>query len=415
MSLCKRGNVLPCLALWVFTHPVCAQLPTSLPGVGSPVGLGDVNGDGHRDFAVTGSQILVYFGPLTAAATPALMLDALGPGRVSPVGDVNRDGYADLAVGFSLSPTGGEVRIYWGSAAGLSALTYTRLPAPELFSGFGQTITACNLAGDQAPEIVIGAPEADVGQGEIWTYQISENGTPANNPSRMIIAASSAEFGTAVSCGDVDGDGYGDLAVSAPLYNTPPNFGGAVFVYRGSVTGLSAPEILTMAGGASGAAFGKMLSLAGDINGDGRHDLVVLAQRKLLAFSQREGTSSLTQFHAYEVAASEALLELTSAGDSNGDRFADLVFSVSGQAGQQRHVRVHGQALGLATRASEEQAALGARGCALVGDITGDGIGDLLLSDEASGQLTTRVVAGPASYVFDGGFESDQPNQSLKD
>ena len=411
MSLCKRGNFLPCLALWAFALPVCAQLPTSLPGVGSPVGLGDVNGDGHQDFAVTGSQILVYFGPLTAAATPALMLDALGPGRVSPIGDVNRDGYADLAVGFPLSPTGGEVRIYWGSAAGLSAVTHTRLPAPELYSGFGLAMTACNLAGDQALEIVVGAPEADVGQGEIWTYQISENGTPANNPGRIVIAASSAEFGTAVSCGDINGDGYGDLAVSAPLYNSAPNFGGAVFVYRGSDAGVLAPEILTTAGAAGGAAFGKMLSLAGDINGDGRRDLVVLAQRQVRAFSQREGTSSLSQFHSYEVAASEVLLELTSAGDSNGDRYADLVFSVAGQAGRQRHVRLHGQALGVATRASEEQAALGARGCALVGDITGDGIGDLLLSDEASGQLVTRVVAGPASYVFAGGFESGEAGQ----
>ncbi|MBK9658229.1 MAG: VCBS repeat-containing protein [Rhodanobacteraceae bacterium] len=143
--------------------------------------------------------------------------------------------------------------------------------------------------------------------------------------------------------------------------------------------------------------------MAGDINGDGRRDLVVLAQRQVRAFSQREGTSSLSQFHSYEVAASEVLLELTSAGDSNGDRYADLVFSVAGQAGRQRHVRLHGQA-----RATRSGRAL-ARGCA--GGYTGDGIGDLLLSDEASGQLVTRVVAGPASYVFAGGFESGEAGQ----
>jgi hypothetical protein len=415
MSLCKRAILCSFLALLVLTHTVFAQHPTSLPGVGSPRDIGDVNGDGHQDFAVTGSQIFVYFGPLTGEATPALTLDLLGPGRVSTIGDVNRDGYADFAVGFPFSPAGGEVRIYWGSAAGPTALTYTRMPAPEQFSGFGLAVAVCNLAGDQAFEIVVGAPDADGGKGEIWTYQITEGGTPATNPSRMIIDESAAEFGTAVSCGDIDGDDYGDLAVSAPLSNTSTNFGGAVFVYRGSVTGLLAPQVLTMEGAAGGAALGRMLSLAGDINGDGRRDLVVLAQRQLRAFSQREGTSSLTQFHSYEVTASEVLLELTSSGDSNGDRFADLVFSISGQAGQQRHVRVHGQALGLATRARDEQAALGARGCALVGDITGDGIGDLLLSDEASGQLTTRIVAGPASYVFEGGFESDRPSQSLKE
>src|SRR6185503_16874805 len=85
-------------------------------------------------------------------------------------------------------------------------------------------------------------------------------------------------LGEAMAAGDFDGDGYDDLAVGAPdesPYSDPES--GAVFLFKGTHTGLVNWRMLTQTGlGAnqSGDRFGQTLA-AGDFNADGRADLIV--------------------------------------------------------------------------------------------------------------------------------------------
>src|SRR5687768_2422485 len=84
-----------------------------------------------------------------------------------------------------------------------------------------------------------------------------------------------AWFGASVSsAGDVNGDGFGDVAVGASRYDDE-SAGGIVEVYLGSATGLDAIPAFTAEAGQPYVWFGSSVASAGDVNGDGYWDLVV--------------------------------------------------------------------------------------------------------------------------------------------
>ena len=138
---------------------------------------------------------------------------------MATAGDVNGDGYADVIVGAKNYT--GRAYVYHGSAGGLSAL-----PA--------------------------------------WMDQI-------NHPS--------ARLGHAVgTAGDVNGDGYADVVIGAPLYVNGDSYEGKAYVFHGSAAGLSAAPDWDAEGNHQGAQFGWSVSTAGDVNGDGYADVIVGAR-----------------------------------------------------------------------------------------------------------------------------------------
>ncbi|XP_047474193.1 integrin alpha-8-like [Penaeus chinensis] len=135
-----------------------------------------------------------------------------------------------------------------GAGAGKSSKFEATMES--MFSYFGYSLTAADVNGDGLDDLVVGAPlyhnSSHHDQGAVFVYMQknfafggdgvtgSEMKLESDSPSRMG-QESYGRFGSCVaSVGDLDGDGFQDIAVGAPFLAS----GGKVFIYQGSAIGL---------------------------------------------------------------------------------------------------------------------------------------------------------------------------------
>ncbi|XP_050971643.1 integrin alpha-6b [Labeo rohita] len=119
------------------------------------------------------------------------------------------------------------------------------LEGAGLASSFGYDLAVLDINGDGWQDIVVGAPQyfikdGDIG-GAIYVYLNQEGNWDKITPKRIDGDAYSM-FGLAVeNMGDVNLDGYHDVAVGAP-YDS--NGAGNVYVFHGSIQGLKKSQVL---------------------------------------------------------------------------------------------------------------------------------------------------------------------------
>jgi hypothetical protein len=183
-------------------------------------------------------------------------------------GDMNHDGVSDLIVG---APGRGEA---FGVSGANGAILFTvTSPIAETLPSFGSAVAGGkDLDNDGTPDFAVGAPLLKVNQGAVFIYKGS-NGTllrRLTSPDRQTFAS----FGASVILtNDVTGDGRPDVVVGAPDQDlgTLDN-AGKVYVFRGSngriVTTLTSEVTQAFAG------FGFALASA-DFNGDAILETVI--------------------------------------------------------------------------------------------------------------------------------------------
>ncbi len=270
---------------------------------GSVAGAGDVNGDGYGDVLVraggftvgswtNAGVVFLYLGSAAGLSTsPAWQASGTQTnesyGVVRGVGDVNGDGYADFAVGApswdNAWTDAGRVDVYLGGPNGPPASPSWTAEGDQASAYFGFASAAGDVNADGFADVVIVASGYDNGstdEGRVYVYLGSSSGLSTTANWTWEPNASSQRM-TAAAAGDVNGDGYGDLVVGRPgyYYSLYPD-DGVADVFFGSATGLaSSPSWETHQSAQYGANFGSGVSTAGDVNGDGRAEIIVGASK----------------------------------------------------------------------------------------------------------------------------------------
>lgn len=359
---------------------------------------GDINGDGYDDFIVgvpygggvhAGEAYVVFgkatgFGAVDGTGRLVLDLATLAPAAgfliqgdvfndmlgtsVASAGDVNGDGYDDIVVGAKLGDDGGNV-------AGEAYVIFGGATAFGAVDGTGRAVINVTT---------LSAAEGFIIQGDA-AYDVA---------------------GYSVSgAGDINGDGFDDLIVSAKngddggysageayvVFGTDQGFGAADGAGRQVIdlTGLAAAQGFIVQGDTDEDQLGRSVHGAGDVNGDGYDDIIVGAD----------------------------------GGDDGGDRAGEayVVFGGAGgfgsPDGDNRQVidtTALGASQGFIIQGDHAVSQTG-WSVASLGDVNGDGFDDLAVSTFA--ETVTAYYAGAAFIVYgtDQGFGTDVGGRQVLD
>ena len=280
----------------------------------------------------------MYLGGASGLATTAattLTGEATGNyfgSSVATAGDVNGDGYADVVVGaYGYSGSTGRAYVYLGGPSGLATTAATTLTGEAADNYFGYSVaTAGDVNGDGYADVVVGAHGYSSYTGRAYVYLGGPSGLATTAATTLTGEATGNYFGHSVAtAGDVNGDGYADVVVGARGYSSST---GRAYVYLGGASGLATTAATTLTGEAADNYFGYSVATAGDVNGDGYADVVVGA------YGYSSGTG-----RAYVYLGGASGLATTAATTLTGEAARQLLRLVGGDGGGCERGRLRGR------------------------------------------------------------------------
>lgn len=184
-----------------------------------------------------------------------------------------------------------------GRTIDLSETSAPTIIGSEAHGQFGYCLAVADIDGDGEEELLVGAPghsteDGTAHQGAVYVFErssldsLAEKPVEADSVAAAVIESTSdrARFGSTIAAADIDGDGTDDLVIGAPDDGADGKIAcGRVFIIFGgdrlrSAVNISDVADLIIVGEQAGDRLGSSL-LLGDLDGDGRADLLVSAYR----------------------------------------------------------------------------------------------------------------------------------------
>ncbi len=454
---------------------------------------GDLNGDGFDDVIVgrhvdgsggflSGSAFVVFGGSGDATVNVADIeagsggfkitgesADDLAGFSIALAGDVNGDGFDDLLVGaphntaIGIAYNGDAYVIFGGNnvddtdlrdiAAGTGGF---KISGEARFDNFGYAVDGIgDFNGDGIDDFTVSARRNDengsdagavyVVFGETGLGSVDIQQVVAGTGGIKIAGQSDVGFGLSVSgSGDVNGDGFEDLVISAAGDDTGGSDAGAAYVIFGH-SGSSTVALSEISAGIGGFKIvgadpsdfaGRSVASAGDVNSDGFGDLIIGADGDDAGGDRAGaayvvfGNSGLNSVDLENIAAGSGGFKIigeaagdfagnsvSSAGDVDGDGFDDVIVGAQGNdAGGDFSGRAYvvfgGEGLGTTNLdnisngiggfkiVGENPGDRAGSSTAWAGDVNGDGIDDIIVGAETAGP--GNATTGAAYVIFGG-------------
>ena len=288
--------------------------------------IGDVNGDGYADFMIasrTGKTrkdqgvVQLYLGSVTLDLTPNVTFhyaccDSLNNiGNASEIGDVNGDGYDDFTIAGKFGDYGfskGKVFLYYGGET-IDTIPVAEFYEPWIQDGFGGVIEKVgDLNKDSYDDFAIGS-SYNWSNGIGYVYLFWGGDTIKWERSTTFTSNILNDFfGKNISnVGDINKDGYEDIAISAPAVLMFEDTAKVYFYFGGKVIDTLKDYILK-----DGVVYS-----VGDINGDNNIEFIFYNGKVNIYYS----LDSLITFRSY-------ISSLTN-DDINNDGYNDFILGYS--------------------------------------------------------------------------------------
>jgi len=365
--------------------------------------------------------------PSAASVSSRLLIDPAGADgdvfgcSVASVGDVNSDGYDDIVIGAFRYPGGasyGRAYLFFGGPVMNSVPDLVFDPPSGGTGQFGFSVaSAGDFNGDGYPDIIVGARGA-MASGKAFIYYGGPS-LDATPDFTLIGEITGSWFGNSVApAGDVNGDGFDDVIVGAPMYGTSVSQVGRAYVFFGGSSPDAVPDKV-FTGPAANDQVGWVVGSAGDMNGDGYADVFATAPRYFTSGTNPGAAyvwfggpafDTVADLTIHGSALNDRIGDATNAGDVNADGFSDLLISR-----QDRAEILFG---GSIPNAVPDVTLAGSFSVAGAADVNGDGVDDFVLG--ASGDDTGGTDVGRVSVYFGGSaldaiedmhFVGDGPNR----
>ncbi|MFE2845874.1 FG-GAP-like repeat-containing protein [Streptomyces scopuliridis] len=335
---------------------------------------------------------------------------------ISPTGTVALTSGSDKGVDGNLVAKGTSItlpRVFGhrdtNATACPGAGLYAKLPLIRTLAatpGISHARATSDVTGDGVPDLVAGTPTVS-GGGSLTLVPGGADGPVASLKKTLTQSSSGVpgtsetgdEFGTSPAYGDVNGDGYADLAIGSPGEDDTTGHAdaGVVTVLYGPNLSSGTSYTTATATRAAGEKLGASVSVA-DFNADGRADIFSVAPGKpgrWWSYDSKSGAAKSgylnTSAYTWAVAYAD-----TTTGDFNRDGYADAAVTFRDPGGIGRVLWLKGSATGL--QRVGILAAKGGRSIAS-GDLNGDGISDLVVGRPSSTESGTTAKGGAVTMI----------------